>query len=52
LNCEDVEDNKGSEEQEKLRDAIRKVEAGELSIKDLGLNLAEYKEAKRLANYA
>lgn len=52
LNCEDVEDNKGSDEQEKLRDAIRKVEAGELSIKDLGLNLAEYKEAKRLANYA
>ena len=51
--CKDVKEKDDvSSELQTLRDAIAKVELGEMSIKDLGLNAAEFREAKRLANIA
>lgn len=53
LGCKDVnEKDDVSSELQTLRDAIAKVELGEMSIKDLGLNAAEFREAKRLAKIA
>ena len=53
LGCKDVKEKDDvSSELQTLRDAIAKVELGEMSIKELGLNAAEFREAKRLANIA
>ena len=49
LSCEDIDDSV-DDPLETLRDAINKVNAGELSIDDLGLNMAQFQEAKRLVN--